>query len=211
MVTIATELIEARRDERGWRITPEAEREALELAYEESGLSRTIFVLRPVSSIKTSRPPGHCGWALRHRLRAAFTSGRACSAACVVFFVTQAHAIEPVPERRQTDLDLEFLQTALLQFHQSQICLPGDPSSQPLLMLFQPRLAVAANLLRPAVPARAVLVPKRFHAAATHPKAPANLPGARAATMRWRKSSLNGPISQSSCPQSLRLYRCASI
>jgi transposase-like protein len=43
MATIATELIEAKRDERGRRITPAAEREALVRAYEESGLTQKAF------------------------------------------------------------------------------------------------------------------------------------------------------------------------
>lgn len=46
MATIATELIEAKRDERGRRITPEAEREALVRAYEESGLTQKAFAKR---------------------------------------------------------------------------------------------------------------------------------------------------------------------
>ena len=43
MATIATELLEAKRDERGRRITPAAEREALVRAYPESGLTQKAF------------------------------------------------------------------------------------------------------------------------------------------------------------------------
>ena len=46
MGTIATELIETKRDERGRRITPAAEREALVRAYEESGLTQKAFAER---------------------------------------------------------------------------------------------------------------------------------------------------------------------
>ncbi len=46
MATIATELIEAKRDERGRRITPAGEREALVRAYEESGLTQKAFAKR---------------------------------------------------------------------------------------------------------------------------------------------------------------------
>jgi transposase-like protein len=43
MGTIATELLEAKRDERGRRITAAAEREALVRAYEESGQTQRAF------------------------------------------------------------------------------------------------------------------------------------------------------------------------
>lgn len=46
MATIATELIEAKRDERGRKITPRAEREALVRAYESSGLTQKAFAER---------------------------------------------------------------------------------------------------------------------------------------------------------------------
>ena len=43
MATIATELLEAKKDERGRRITPAAEYEALVRAYPESGLTQKAF------------------------------------------------------------------------------------------------------------------------------------------------------------------------
>ena len=43
MGTIATELLETKRDEHGRRITPAAEREALVRAYPESGLTQKAF------------------------------------------------------------------------------------------------------------------------------------------------------------------------
>ena len=43
MATIATELIETKRDERGRRMTRAAERETLVQAYEESGLTQKAF------------------------------------------------------------------------------------------------------------------------------------------------------------------------
>ena len=43
MGTIAMELLETKRDERGRRITPAAEREALVRAYTESGLTQKAF------------------------------------------------------------------------------------------------------------------------------------------------------------------------
>ncbi len=46
MATIATELIESKRDERGRRITPAVQREALVRAYRESGLTQKAFAER---------------------------------------------------------------------------------------------------------------------------------------------------------------------
>lgn len=46
MGTIATELIEPKRDEQGRKITPRAEREALVRVYEESGLMQKAFAQR---------------------------------------------------------------------------------------------------------------------------------------------------------------------
>lgn len=64
MATIATELIESKRDERGRRITPRAEREAMVRAYEASGLTQKAFAERErinyptfVSWVQESRRP----------------------------------------------------------------------------------------------------------------------------------------------------------
>ncbi len=46
MATIATELIESKRDERGRPIRPAPEREALVRAYRESGLTQKAFAAR---------------------------------------------------------------------------------------------------------------------------------------------------------------------
>jgi len=57
-----TELVEAKRDERGRRITPAAEREAVVRAYEESGLTQKAFARR--EGIKY---PTLVSWLQRHR------------------------------------------------------------------------------------------------------------------------------------------------
>ena len=46
MVTIATELMEKKRDERGRKITPRSEREAVVRTYEQSGLTQKAFAQR---------------------------------------------------------------------------------------------------------------------------------------------------------------------
>ncbi len=58
MATIATELVEAKRDERGRRITPAAEREALVRAYPESGLTLSPAGLNAATmgGVKCSHP-----------------------------------------------------------------------------------------------------------------------------------------------------------
>ena len=56
MGTIVTELIEAKRDERGRKITPRAEREALVRAYQSSGLTQKAFAAR--ERINVSDRPG---------------------------------------------------------------------------------------------------------------------------------------------------------
>lgn len=89
-----------------------------------------------------------------------------------------------MPQRRQTDLNIELVLAALLQLDQGQIRLPGDPALQPFLMFLQARLAVAADLLRPAVSARAVLVPESLDAFATHAEALTDFAGASALCAR---------------------------
>ena len=46
MRVITTELVDSKRDERGRRITPVAEREAVVRAYEQSGLTQKAFARR---------------------------------------------------------------------------------------------------------------------------------------------------------------------
>ena len=52
MGTIATELLETKRDERGRRITPAAEREALVREYTESGLTQKAFAKKEKKRLK---------------------------------------------------------------------------------------------------------------------------------------------------------------
>jgi hypothetical protein len=54
MGTMATKLLEAKRDERGRRITPAAEREAPVRVYTESGLAQKAFATKEGSSIRCS-------------------------------------------------------------------------------------------------------------------------------------------------------------
>ena len=142
------------------------------------------MVFKPVSSMKTRRWLSQRGWSRRQRIRAALTSGRSCSAACVVFFITQAHPIKSMPQGGDPDLDPQLLPAALLQFRQGQIGLPGDPPAQGPLMRAQPRPAIAPDLFGPAVPHQTMLLPKPLHTFPTDPEALTNLPGASTAFAR---------------------------
>ena len=64
MGTIATELLETKRDERGRRITPAAERETFVRAYEESGLTQKAFAKQEGIKYTT-----FVSWVQEHRRR----------------------------------------------------------------------------------------------------------------------------------------------
>ena len=66
MGTIATELMETKRDERGRRITPAAEREALVRAYRESGLTQKAFAKK-----EGVKYPTFVSWVQEQRRRSA--------------------------------------------------------------------------------------------------------------------------------------------
>jgi len=134
--------------------------------------------------MKTSRWLSQLGWDRRHRIRAALTSGRSCSAACVVFFIAQTQPVEPVPQRGDPNRDAQSFPAALLEFCQGQISLLGDPPTQGLLMRSKPGAAVTANLLGPAMAGELVLLPEALHALPADSEALANLAGAFAARSR---------------------------
>ena len=71
MRIIPTELVESKRDERGRRITPAAEREAVVRAYEQSGLTQKAFARR--EGIKY---PTLVSWVQRRRKRTAGVQAR---------------------------------------------------------------------------------------------------------------------------------------
>src|SRR5262245_12015568 len=120
--------------------------------------------------MKTNRSGSHRGWSRRHWARAAATSGRSCSAARVVFFITQTELVELVPQSGVADANAEFLQ-ALTHLGQRQVGLLCNPAPEFGAMRLQPRLTIAANLLGPQMPHGAILLPKSRHAFAAHPKA----------------------------------------
>ncbi len=60
---------------------------------------RDIFVVAPVSSIKTSLSGLRSGWFLNQARRRASTSSRSCSLACAVFFDGHRVTVEKTPDR----------------------------------------------------------------------------------------------------------------
>ena len=66
MATIATELIEVKRDERGRRMTRATERETLVRAYEKSGLTQKAFAKQEGVRYST-----FVSWVQEHRRRSA--------------------------------------------------------------------------------------------------------------------------------------------
>ena len=95
-----------------------------------------------------------------------------------------------MPEGREANGNGQLLPAALLQFDQRQIRLRLDPALQPVRMGSQTGTPVTANLFGQALPGPAMLIPKAFHAFATHLEAPAHFAGAFA-TFPGRNDSLS--------------------
>ena|ERR1035438_6314627 len=86
---------------------------------------RTILVLVPVSSMKTSLLASRPGCSAFHVCRASATSGRSCSAACSVFFEA-----DPVPFEEPADRGLgrdqpKAIGYPLFKFYQGEVGLRG--------------------------------------------------------------------------------------
>ncbi len=146
--------------------------------------SRASLVFKPVSSINTSRRTSQSGCRWRQSFRAALTSGRSCSAARVVFFITQPQLFQAVPQSGDADGHVQPLETPSLEFAQGQIRLPRDPTAQGAVMLFQTGATITTDLLGSACAGQPVLLPKPFDAFAADAKPLANLAGALATLPR---------------------------
>jgi hypothetical protein len=111
--------------------------------------SSLIFVLRPVSSRKTSRSSSQlCFW-LCHRERARATSaGRFCSAARSAFFFVAVgpRRFSRCQERGNAQAHVEFAPDAALKLGERQIGLLFYPAAQGFIMAFQARTPVATAL-----------------------------------------------------------------
>src|SRR6201999_2554449 len=87
---------------------------------------RTIAVLVPVSSMKTSLLGSSEGWLWRQALRACATSSRSCSAACSIFFKADLPAGEKAPHRAVADHNGFVGTQTLLDLAQRQVRLLFD-------------------------------------------------------------------------------------
>jgi hypothetical protein len=137
-----------------------------------------MVVFKPVSSINTNRRTSQPGCCLRHRRRAALTSGRSCSAARVVFFIAQPQLLQPVPQGGDANGNVQMFPTPFLEFAQGQIRLRANPPAQSSVMLFQAGAPVTADLFGLALASQTVLLPKTLHTFATDAKTFAHVAGA---------------------------------
>src|SRR6201995_1755957 len=109
---------------------------------------RVMFVLVPVSSIKTSCLGSIEGCLSCHSSRAALTSSRSCSAACSVFFKADPVTIEETPQSRNTGRKGFVRSQTPADFHQRQVRLLDDQREQPIFVrLDRARAAIAAGWL----------------------------------------------------------------
>src|SRR3984957_20679258 len=95
---------------------------------------RVMFVLVPVSSMKTSCLGSIAGCLSRHSSRDALTSSRSCSAACSVFFKADPVTIEEAPQTRNAGGKGLVRSQTPTDFHQCQVRLIGDQSEQPVFV-----------------------------------------------------------------------------
>src|SRR5258708_16747318 len=70
-------------------------------------------------------------------------SGRLCWAARILFFEADAVAVEEPPDRSDPRLLLTLIAQTALDFFQCQVGLLPNQSTQPFLILLQPRHALA--------------------------------------------------------------------
>ena len=108
-------------------------------------LSRTMLVLAAVSSINTSRAGVSMPCLRIQRRRARATSARCRSAACRLFFESDAVSIEKPPERTAAGSN-PLLAQFRNGFDQGQVGLSRNHSQYPRFVLFQWRSAASARL-----------------------------------------------------------------
>ena len=94
---------------------------------------RVIFVLAPLSSTKTSRHAGSAARCLCHRALFSATSGRFCSAANRVFFISPTQLPQPQIDRGSPKGTIQ----ASAQLRQGGVRLLGQQLAQSFLALFR--------------------------------------------------------------------------
>ena len=141
---------------------------------------RTILVLVPVSSMKTSLLASRPGWSAFHFCRACATSGRSCSAACSVFFEADPMPLEEPADRSLGRDQSKALANPLFKLLQGQIGFFRHKLQQPVRMRLQRRAALATA--RPRADAAGFIM--QFYPAhrrrCAHPIMPSRLPPRRA-------------------------------
>src|SRR6266849_2898478 len=104
---------------------------------------RTILVLVPVSSMKTSLLASRPDCSAFHVGRASATSGRSCSMTCSVFFEADPMALEEPADRGLGRDQPKAIGYPLFKFHQGQVGLHRYKLQKPLRMGLQRRAALA--------------------------------------------------------------------
>src|SRR5512147_1272465 len=129
--------------------------------------------------MKISFSGSRSGRPLSHAWRASFTSGRSCSAACVVFFARDPPTLEEAPDRPDPEpLPPLFLQLRLEFLERDVGGLLDGPEDELRFFLDAIRPAIAARLLRSNGPHRFLPLGPADRARNAHPK-PCRRPSAR--------------------------------
>ncbi len=137
---------------------------------------RTILVLVPVSSMKTSSLASRAGCSAFHVCRASATSGRSRSAACSVFFEA-----DPVPLEEPADRGLgrdqpKAIGYPLFKFHQGQVRLRRHKLQKPVCMGLQRRAALAPARPRTDAPGLILQLYPAYCRRHAHPIKPRRFP-----------------------------------
>src|ERR1700688_2115884 len=105
-----------------------------------------MLVVAAVSSMKTSFFGSRVSWSSRKALRAAATSGRSCSAACMLFFKGHVDVMEESKNRRLAHVHVFFGQ-ANLKLRKSTIRLFGHQFLNSSCMVLKRESLVPAELV----------------------------------------------------------------
>src|SRR6516225_10788795 len=111
-----------------------------------------MFVDAAVSSMNTSLLGSSLGCILNHALRAAATSGRSCSAACRLFFKSEAQMAKEAENRGLADSHILVRQSSL-ELSQRDVRPCAEPSRNPIPVPFQSITFVTTKLLGTDAPA----------------------------------------------------------
>jgi hypothetical protein len=168
---------------------------------------RTILVLVPVSSMKTSFLASRPSWSAFHFWRASATSGRSCSAARSVFFETDPMPLEEPADRSFGRDQTKTFPGPLFDLPQGEIGLLRHEFQQPVRMRLQRRAAPATTRLRTDAPGLIMQFRPAHRRRRAHPIKSRRLPPRRARRHLGRDTTAKivriGPLSYLSPPNQM--------